>query len=81
MASENPQKVADDTGSEAFIGETGSLNFLGDDPRPLNYTLEGWALPPKRPRLTSWETHIANLRSLQLRDDDIFLCAYPKAGA
>ncbi|XP_025090216.1 sulfotransferase family cytosolic 1B member 1-like [Pomacea canaliculata] len=80
MASENPQKLADDTGSEAFIGETGSLNFLGDDPRPLNYTLEGWALPPKRPRLTSWETHIANLRSLQLRDDDIFLCAYPKAG-
>lgn len=80
MAAEEPQKQVDDTLSGTTPGQAGTLNFLEGETQPVSYILEGWALPPKMPRVTSWETHIAELRSLQLREDDIFLCAYPKAG-
>ncbi|XP_025090205.1 sulfotransferase 1A3-like isoform X2 [Pomacea canaliculata] len=80
MAAEEPQKQVDDTLSGTTPGQAGTLNFVEGETQPVSYILEGWALPPKMPRVTSWETHIAGLRSLQLREDDIFLCAYPKAG-
>lgn len=58
---------------------TGSFIYWGQDPRPLSYVLEGWPLPAKCPP-KSWEDHAAALRKLPLRDDDIFVLAFPKAG-
>lgn len=58
----------------------GTLRFLGQDPRPFTYILEGWALPANCRGSKSWEAHITALRRLPLRNDDIFVLAYPKAG-
>ncbi|KAL8580958.1 hypothetical protein ACOMHN_017525 [Nucella lapillus] len=41
--------------------------------------VDGLPLPPV-PRLTSWGKQIDLLRELELRKDDVILCAYPKAG-
>ncbi|XP_070204620.1 sulfotransferase 6B1-like isoform X2 [Littorina saxatilis] len=46
---------------------------------PLPVMMEGIMLPPQ-PFHVPWEQHINELRTLTLRDDDVFLCAYPKAG-
>ncbi|XP_025090214.1 sulfotransferase family cytosolic 1B member 1-like [Pomacea canaliculata] len=80
MATEEPEKLAENTESDSAPNKTGTMSFPGDDPRHKPYVLEGWDLPPRGPRSTNWKTHIAGLRSLELRDDDIFLLAYPKAG-
>lgn len=80
MATEGPQKLAENTESDSALNKTGTMSFPGDDPRHKPYVLEGWDLPPRGPRSANWKTHIAGLRSLELREDDIFLLAYPKAG-
>lgn len=41
--------------------------------------VEGIPLPILR-STTGWEKHIADLRKMELLDDDILLCSYPKTG-
>ncbi|XP_025090231.1 sulfotransferase 1A1-like isoform X2 [Pomacea canaliculata] len=41
--------------------------------------VEGIPLPILR-STTGWEKHIADLRKMELQDDDILLCSYPKTG-
>ena len=42
--------------------------------------IDGMTLPPRQPSGVPWEEHVANIRSLELRSTDVFICAYPKAG-
>lgn len=42
--------------------------------------VEGLPLPPIQISLASWKGQIEDIRALELRDDDVILCAYPKAG-
>ncbi|XP_025090218.1 sulfotransferase family cytosolic 1B member 1-like [Pomacea canaliculata] len=79
------QKEEEDSGDQTKADAkedipAGTLRFLGQDPRPFTYILEGWALPPHCRGSKSWEAHITALRRLPLRNDDIFVLAYPKAG-
>ncbi|PVD32859.1 hypothetical protein C0Q70_08306 [Pomacea canaliculata] len=66
----------------ARYGTTGTLTYLGDDPRPFTYVLDGYACMPFVPPTlsTTLDVHIDNLKNMQLRDDDMIICAYPKAG-
>ncbi|KAK7087806.1 sulfotransferase 1E1-like [Littorina saxatilis] len=42
--------------------------------------IDGMTFPPRQPCGVPWKEHIENLRSLELRRTDVFICAYPKAG-
>ncbi|XP_070204245.1 amine sulfotransferase-like [Littorina saxatilis] len=42
--------------------------------------VEGLPLPPVQLSMVTWQKQIDDVRKLELRDDDIILCAYPKAG-
>nr|KAG5694304.1 hypothetical protein BaRGS_032022 [Batillaria attramentaria] len=52
-----------------------------DDERWQNEKVEGLVLPPKRfGRVKSMAQQVQDLRHMDVRDDDVFLCAFPKAG-
>ena len=38
--------------------------------------MPGSVQPSQKP----WKERLTNLRQMKLRDDDVFICAYPKAG-
>ncbi|XP_025090222.1 sulfotransferase family cytosolic 1B member 1-like [Pomacea canaliculata] len=83
MESEAVQTAAVENGeATARSGSAGTMTFLGDDPRPFTYILDGFAFYPMPPPTlsTSWDVHIDDLKQMQLRDDDLFILAYPKAG-
>ena len=42
--------------------------------------VDGMHFPPLRPGMTSWEDKIKELRQMKLRDDDVLLLTFPKAG-
>ena len=42
--------------------------------------VDGLPLPPVQPSMVTWRKQIDDIRELELRDDDVILCAYPKAG-
>ena len=42
--------------------------------------VDGMHFPPLRPGMTSWEEKIKELRQMKLRDDDVLLLTFPKAG-
>ena len=42
--------------------------------------VEGLPLPPVQLSMVTWKKQIDYIRELELRDDDVILCAYPKAG-
>jgi hypothetical protein len=42
--------------------------------------IDGMTFPPRQPSGLPWVDHIEEIRVLELRSSDVFICAYPKAG-
>ena len=42
--------------------------------------VEGLPFPPVQLSMVTWKKQIDDIRELEIREDDVILCAYPKAG-
>lgn len=57
------------------------MHELSFDPEKRNgFVINGMTLPPLQASQVPWEKHITDIQALELRDTDVFICAYPKAG-
>ena len=57
-----------------------SRALFGNRILPDLVALEGLPLPPVQLSLQSWKKQVDDIRSMELRQDDVILCAYPKSG-